>query len=408
MKPGTTRAFASRRRAHTRAPGPESLSLGSLGVLAARLVTIKPNPMKTKLPSLILSLLVTALIQSSRADAWDDRKIIDQDFANDVSAAAKTLRVQRLFTLPSTFSFGGATEAAAAAKSHTPTATFDSHVPEARPSPPTGFSVSLVEARIDRFDRLLLAAKKGSAEPFLAGFDASQNPAQAKQRDDLERASYAKDTAKTVELADALLKDFPDDHYLLLTKAEALASAGKPQDARAAANECKTKLQSNMERMAASDWFKQLQAGKSLERLAPMGLLKGLFQDVLDRASKISSGGGGAAAAPPRRPTEQEATPNWPKFKTKLTGTREVRVKNPNEFKVKVGVRSGDKGIDFNVGANGSASGSVPSGKYDVYFQYSSDPTGLYQGDSFEITGRGVEIQIVKVVNGNYGIKKVK
>jgi hypothetical protein len=35
MKPGTARAFASRRRAHTRAPGPESLSLGSLGVARA-------------------------------------------------------------------------------------------------------------------------------------------------------------------------------------------------------------------------------------------------------------------------------------------------------------------------------------------------------------------------------------
>ena len=32
MKPGTARAFALRRRAHSRAPGPESLSLGSLGV----------------------------------------------------------------------------------------------------------------------------------------------------------------------------------------------------------------------------------------------------------------------------------------------------------------------------------------------------------------------------------------
>ena len=31
MKPGTARAFASRRRVHSRAPGPESLSLGSLG-----------------------------------------------------------------------------------------------------------------------------------------------------------------------------------------------------------------------------------------------------------------------------------------------------------------------------------------------------------------------------------------
>src|SRR5258706_12829479 len=31
MKPGTARAFALRRRAQSRAPGPESLSLGSLG-----------------------------------------------------------------------------------------------------------------------------------------------------------------------------------------------------------------------------------------------------------------------------------------------------------------------------------------------------------------------------------------
>ena len=31
MKPSTARAFASRRRAHSRVPGPESLSLGSLG-----------------------------------------------------------------------------------------------------------------------------------------------------------------------------------------------------------------------------------------------------------------------------------------------------------------------------------------------------------------------------------------
>src|SRR5437588_3670209 len=32
MKPGTARAFALRRRAHSRVPGPQSLSLGSLGV----------------------------------------------------------------------------------------------------------------------------------------------------------------------------------------------------------------------------------------------------------------------------------------------------------------------------------------------------------------------------------------
>src|SRR5713226_7970646 len=40
MKPGTARAFALRRRAHSRAPGPESLSLGSLGV-ATRTLKMK-------------------------------------------------------------------------------------------------------------------------------------------------------------------------------------------------------------------------------------------------------------------------------------------------------------------------------------------------------------------------------
>ena len=38
MKPGTARAFASRRCALMRAPGPESLSLGSLGVMARLLL----------------------------------------------------------------------------------------------------------------------------------------------------------------------------------------------------------------------------------------------------------------------------------------------------------------------------------------------------------------------------------
>ena len=41
-------------------------------------------------------------------------------------------------------------------------------------------------------------------------------------------------------------------------------------------------------------------------------------------------------------------------------------------------------------------------------FQYSTDPDGLYQGDAFTLNGNGVEIQIVKLVRGNYGIRKVK
>ena len=86
----------------------------------------------------------------------------------------------------------------------------------------------------------------------------------------------------------------------------------------------------------------------------------------------------------------------------------EVRVKNPNDFKVRVGLRSGGMGKDFLVDANASQSVRVPNGRYAIYFHYSTDPEGLYQGDSFTLNDNGVEIQIVKVVNGNYGIRKVK
>ncbi|MHB9023415.1 MAG: SUMF1/EgtB/PvdO family nonheme iron enzyme [Armatimonadota bacterium] len=89
-------------------------------------------------------------------------------------------------------------------------------------------------------------------------------------------------------------------------------------------------------------------------------------------------------------------------------GGNEVRVRNPNDFVVTVGLRQGNQGKDFQVPANGVQSVSVPDGKYDIYFVYSSKPDALFQGDSFTLASNGVEIQIVKVVNGNYNIKQVK
>ncbi|MHB9023414.1 MAG: ankyrin repeat domain-containing protein [Armatimonadota bacterium] len=89
-------------------------------------------------------------------------------------------------------------------------------------------------------------------------------------------------------------------------------------------------------------------------------------------------------------------------------GANEVRVRNPNDFVVTVGLRQGKQGKDFQVPANGVQSVSVPNGKYDIYFVYSSKPDALFQGDSFTLANNGVEIQIVKVVNGNYNIKQVK
>lgn len=99
---------------------------------------------------------------------------------------------------------------------------------------------------------------------------------------------------------------------------------------------------------------------------------------------------------------------NWPSYSSELTGLHEVRVKNPNDFKVRVGLRSDGKGKDFIVSPNGTESVNVPNGRYDIYFNYSSDPSGLYQGDGFTLENNDVEITITKLVNGNYGIRKVK
>lgn len=97
-----------------------------------------------------------------------------------------------------------------------------------------------------------------------------------------------------------------------------------------------------------------------------------------------------------------------PPYAFELRGSREVRVRNPNEFAVEAGIRSGDGGADLWVGSNSLASLYVPDGEYDAYFVYSNDPTGLYKGDRFTLAGNGVEIRIVKSLQGNYGIQRVR
>ena len=110
--------------------------------------------------------------------------------------------------------------------------------------------------------------------------------------------------------------------------------------------------------------------------------------------------------------TKNEAKPKpknlLPAFSEELQGSNPVRVKNPNSFAVSTGIRSGQKGVNFDVGANGEQTVYVPDGRYDIYFVYSDKPDALFQGDSFTLNNDGVEIQIVKVVNGNYNIRQVK
>jgi DNA-directed RNA polymerase subunit RPC12/RpoP len=97
-----------------------------------------------------------------------------------------------------------------------------------------------------------------------------------------------------------------------------------------------------------------------------------------------------------------------PPYRSVLRGRIKVRVRNPNSMGVLVGLRSGGKGKNFKVAARSVASANVPNGQYDVYFVYSDKPDALFQGDSFRLSGRGVEIKLVKIVGGNYGIRRVK
>lgn len=98
----------------------------------------------------------------------------------------------------------------------------------------------------------------------------------------------------------------------------------------------------------------------------------------------------------------------WPQYDTELFGFNDVRVRNPNDFDVRVGIRSGWNGKDFVVPAFGVETVGVPNGQYDIYFRYSCDPGGLYRGDSFCVSNSHIEIQIVQVPHGNYHIRKVR
>lgn len=109
-----------------------------------------------------------------------------------------------------------------------------------------------------------------------------------------------------------------------------------------------------------------------------------------------------------RREAAPDAPKGWPAFSGSLSGRIEVRISNPNEFAVTAGLRLGKKGKDFSIPAGATRSVYVPNGRYDIYFRYSNDDEGIYQGDSFTLAGNGVEIQIVKRTDGNYGIRKVK
>ena len=98
----------------------------------------------------------------------------------------------------------------------------------------------------------------------------------------------------------------------------------------------------------------------------------------------------------------------FPTFKHKLIGSNEIRVYNPNDYSVYVAIRKENYGNNFLVSPQSTSSIYVSNGKHDIYFIYSNKPEALFQGDSFTLNNNGIEIKLVKVVGGNYGIRCVK
>jgi TPR repeat protein len=137
---------------------------------------------------------------------------------------------------------------------------------------------------------------------------------------------------------------------------------------------------------------------------------KGVKQDDAEavkwyRKAAFSGGSGGVVASKPVAKTGRSLIPS---YRSSLSGSNPVRIRNPNGFSVDVGLRSGQGGKDFSVPALGMKTIYVRDGSYDIYFVYSTEPDALYKGDSFTLRRNGVEIQIVQVVDGNYGIRRVK
>ena len=120
-----------------------------------------------------------------------------------------------------------------------------------------------------------------------------------------------------------------------------------------------------------------------------------------------------ATAAFPDRAKAKEVVKTVPQLVSPLpkaaevlpSGPNPVRINNPNDFDVWVGLRAGKKGRDFLVQAKSVDSILVPDGKYEVFFYYLDN---LYTGDSISLTRNGVEIRIVSERNGNYAIRRAR
>ena len=113
-----------------------------------------------------------------------------------------------------------------------------------------------------------------------------------------------------------------------------------------------------------------------------------------------STGGGGDTGGP-------VWTAGFLAYNGTLSGGNTVRVRNQNDFNIRVALRSGGRGRDFGVSARDTTQVQVPDGRYDMFLQYAVDPEGIYRGDSFSLNGNGMEIDVTPVSGNAASAKRV-
>ena len=93
--------------------------------------------------------------------------------------------------------------------------------------------------------------------------------------------------------------------------------------------------------------------------------------------------------------------------KDSSAGYNTLRVTNPNEYSAQVDLRSGSQTANLSVAAHSTGSVQLPDGTYQVLFQFSDQPGRRFQGDDVSLHGNIAEIQLVNVLDGNYGLRPV-
>ena len=110
-----------------------------------------------------------------------------------------------------------------------------------------------------------------------------------------------------------------------------------------------------------------------------------------------------AGMVPP--PATQES--RWPSFTRKFEGKIPIVVKNPNPQDAKIGLRSGDAGLDFTVAAGKASTVHVPAARFQVYVRYAKDPASYRTDDIDTSTGNGVRIELTMSSDGNLPLQRV-